>query len=85
MVAKNTGEWMGDCTGQGQDLRRTVDIGKSAHNGFADLIVTSSTIVLKNFKSGEECLSKTRDLKKTQITLSYDGKHYVMPDELKGY
>ncbi|WP_232252140.1 hypothetical protein [Pseudomonas frederiksbergensis] len=85
VVAKNTGEWMGDCSGQGQDIRRTVDIGKSTHNGFADLIVTSSTTVLKNFKSGEECLSKTSDLKKTQITLSYDGKHYVVPEELKGY
>jgi len=85
VVAKNTGEWMGDCTGQGQDIRRTVDIGKSTHNGFSDLVVTSSTTVLKNFKSGKECLSKTSELKKTQVTLSYDGKHYAVPEELKGY
>ncbi|MDI3275708.1 hypothetical protein [Pseudomonas sp. AL03] len=49
------------------------------------MIVTSSTTVLKSFKSGEDCLSKTSDLKKTQITLSYDGKHYGVPEELKGY
>lgn len=85
VVSKNTGEWMGNCTGQGADIRRTVDIGKSSHNGFADLIVTTSTTVMKSVKSGEECGDKTTDLKKIQITLSYDGKQYVIPEELKGY
>lgn len=84
ILAKNSGEW-GNCTGQGKDIRRVVNIGKSTHNGFADLIITTSTTVMKSFKSGEECVSKNTDLKKTRITLSYDGKQYVVPEELKGY
>lgn len=84
VVSKNSGEW-GNCTGQGKDIRRTVNIGKSTHNGFADLIITTSTTVMKSFKSGEECISKNTDLKKILITLSYDGKQYVVPEELKGY
>lgn len=84
VVAKNSGEW-GNCTGQGQEIRRTVDIGKSTHNGYADLIITSRVTVTKSFKFGEECVDKTTELKKTQLTLSYDGTQYVIPEALKGY
>ncbi|MET1067044.1 MAG: hypothetical protein ABWY28_03445 [Pseudomonas prosekii] len=85
VVARNAGEWMSDCEGQGTNTRRTVDIGKTSHNGLADLIVTSNTTVLSSYKKGEECLSKTTDLKKTRTTLSYDGQQYVIPEALKGY
>ncbi|MBV4475060.1 PA3715 family protein [Pseudomonas botevensis] len=85
VVYKNNGEWMDDCEGEGQTIRRTVEIGPLSHNGFADLVVTSSGSALKTYASGKECLSKTTDLKKTQLTLTYDGKQYTVPEDLRGY
>jgi hypothetical protein len=85
VIFKNNGEWMSDCEGEGQKVRRTLEIGKTSHNGFADLIITSNRSALKTYKSGKECVSKTTDLGKTQITLKYDGKQYVVPEDLRGY
>lgn len=85
VVYKDNGEWMDDCVGESTKVRRTVEMASTSHNGFADLIVTSNASKLTTFKSGKECLSKTTDLKKTQITLSYDGTQYLIPEDLRGY
>lgn len=84
VIAMGRGEWDGNCAGQGDRTQRTVDIGKTMHNGFADLVVSSTVTETKNFVVGEKCESKSKKLKTTQVTLSYDGKQYVVPEALKG-
>ncbi|MBK5375544.1 hypothetical protein JFT81_12975 [Pseudomonas sp. TH43] len=85
VVFKNHGEFMSNCDGYTKTLRRTVDIGTSSHHGFADLLITTSGSKMKNTKSGSQCVSKTTDLKKTQVTLTYDGQQYIVPEDFRGY
>ncbi|WP_166222768.1 hypothetical protein [Pseudomonas atagonensis] len=85
VVFKNHGEFMSDCEGYMKKTRRTLEIGSTSHNGFADLIITTSGSKTKDTKAGSQCVSKTTDLKKTQITLTYDGQQYVVPEDFRGY
>ena len=85
VVAKSNGEFMNDCEGYTKTIRRTVEIGPSSHHGLADLIVTTNGNKMKNTQSGKECLSKTTRLKQKQITLTYDGQQYIVPEDLRGY
>jgi hypothetical protein len=85
VVYKNNGEWLENCVGEGLQIRRTVEIGPVSHNGYSDLIVTSSGTAMKTVKAGKECVSQDSPLKKTQITLTYDGKQYTLPEDLRGY
>ncbi|MBV4484009.1 hypothetical protein HU727_000225 [Pseudomonas sp. SWRI153] len=85
VVYKNNGEFSGDCEGYLKQVRRTVEIAHSNHHGLADLIVTSRGSKMKNTQSGKQCLSKTTNLKTTQVTLIYDGQQYVVPENLRGY
>ena len=85
VVAKSNGEFMNDCEGYTKTIRRTVEIGPSSHHGLADLIVTTSGSKMKNTRSGSQCVSTNTDLKKKQITLTYDGQQYNVPEDLRGY
>ncbi|CAI8900386.1 ABC transporter substrate-binding protein [Pseudomonas sp. IT-347P] len=85
VVAKHNGEFINDCEGYTKTIRRTVEIGLSSHHGLADLIVTTNGSRMKNTQSGKECLSNTTRLKQKQITLTYDGQQYVVPEDLRGY
>lgn len=84
VISTSRGEWDGNCAGQGEETQRTVDIGKTMHNGFADLVVSSTVTETKNFVVGEKCESKSKKLKPSRVTLTYDGKQYVVPEALKG-
>ena len=85
VVYKNNGEFMSDCEGYTNEVRRSVEIGSSSHHGFADLIITTRASKMNDAKSGNECVSKTTHLKKTRITLTYDGQQYGVPEDLRGY
>lgn len=85
VVYKNNGEFMNDCEGYMKKVRRAVDIGQSSHHGFADLIITTSASKMNNTRSGNQCVSKTTHLKKTRITLTYDGQQYGVPEDFRGY
>lgn len=85
VIRKEFGEGTDECVNEDTRIRRTVEIGPASHHGFADLIVSSSGSVYKSFMSGKACVSKNIELKKTQITLIYDGQQYVVPEELRGY
>ncbi|MFJ4194844.1 hypothetical protein [Pseudomonas sp. NPDC089534] len=85
VVYKNSGEWMANCEGEGKTLRRTLEVGPQTHHGFSDLIVTTKGTQLKTVKSGQACVSSTTELAATQITLSYDGRQYTVPEDLRGY
>lgn len=84
VISTSRGEWDGNCAGEGERTQRTVEIGNTTHNGFADLVVSSAVTVNKNFLVGEECKDTSSRLKTTQVTLTYDGKQYVVPEALKG-
>jgi hypothetical protein len=84
VVSMGRGEWDGNCAGQGDKTQRTVDIGKTLHNGFADLVVSSTVTVTENVVVGGKCKSTSKTLKTTRINLNYDGKNYVVPEALKG-
>ncbi|MGZ9666851.1 PA3715 family protein [Pseudomonas sp. GNP014] len=85
VVYKNNGEFTNDCEGYTREIRRTLDIGPSSHHGFADLIVTTRGTKMKNTRSASQCVSKTTHLKSQQITLTYDGQQYIVPEDLRGY
>lgn len=85
VVRKDFGEGTGECETKDTRIRRTIDIGPSSHDGFADLIVSSSGSVMKSFKSGKQCVSTTTQLKNTQVILTYDGQQYTVPEDLRGY
>lgn len=85
VVRKDFGEGTGECDTKDTRIRRTIDIGRSSHDGFADLIVSSSGSVMKSFKSGKQCVSTTTPLKNTQVILTYDGQQYTVPEDLRGY
>ncbi|MHC8325371.1 PA3715 family protein [Pseudomonas sp. LB1P83] len=84
VISTSRGEWDGNCAGEGERTQRTVDIGNTTHNGFADLNVSSTVTVTTNFLVGEECKDTSSKLKTTRVTLNYDGKKYVVPEALKG-
>lgn len=85
VVYKHHGEFTSKCEGYNRKIRRTVEIGPAMHHGFADLIVTTSGSKMKNTQSGNQCVSKTTELKKKQVTLTYDGQQYAVPEDLRGY
>ncbi|WP_415759464.1 hypothetical protein [Pseudomonas sp. LT1P18] len=84
VISTSRGEWDGNCAGEGERTQRTVDIGNTTHNGFADLVVSSTVTETKNFLVGDECKDTSRKLKTTRVTLNYDGKQYVVPEALRG-
>ena len=67
---------------------RTISIGKTFANGYADLVVSSGTIVgEKNFytrDSKSECIEEVEKKKTTfnRYILHFDGKKYVVPKKL---
>jgi hypothetical protein len=85
VVSKNNGEFVNDCEGYTKKVRRTLEIAPTSHNGFADLIVTTSGSKMKNTRSGSQCVSTNTELKRKQITLTYDGQQYNVPEDLRGY
>jgi len=85
VVSKNHGELTNGCEGYTRKIRRTLEVGPSSHQGFADLIVTTSGTKTKTTRSGNQCITTTTDLKKKQITLTYDGQQYSVPEDLRGY
>jgi hypothetical protein len=84
VMSTGRGEWDGNCAGQGERTERTVDIGNTLHNGFADLVVSSTVTETQRFLMGEECQDKAKKLKTTRVILNYDGKQYVVPEALRG-
>lgn len=85
VVAKSSGEFVNDCQGDLKKIRRSVEVGPASHHGLADLIVTTRGSKTKNTRSGQACVSNTTPLKQTQITLTYDGAQYVVPEDFRGY
>jgi hypothetical protein len=78
------GEWDGNCAGELYQHTRTLEIGKTRSQGYADLIVKTVTSRTVGKGEGAACKSTTLTDKPVLTTLRYDGKHYVLPQGFKG-
>jgi hypothetical protein len=81
---RSGGEWDGNCAGDFDGARRTLAMDRATQNGYADIVVTetasSSTSTVD--KDGQ-CNEKDHPVKKRDYRLSYDGKSYPVPKDLK--
>lgn len=83
-VNDNHGEWDTNCAGTFDETSRTLSMQSTAHNGYADILVseTSSTTVASVAANGE-CVEKRDGPKETAMRLTYNGREYAVPDDLK--
>lgn len=79
-----SGEWDGQCAGEGTQTTRTLEIAKTRSHGYADLIVRSVSVSTQSEKVGEACRSTSVTAKPVLITLHYDGQRYVLPNGYSG-
>ena len=79
------GEWDTDCKGEFSKYKTTLAMTSNAHQGFFDIRVTKNAEDSKAdyVKNGSDCDETILKREKTQHTLMYDGKQYVVPDALK--
>ncbi|WP_174803703.1 hypothetical protein [Martelella limonii] len=85
-VEQAKGETLGDCEGYADDRKRTIAIGKDIHSGFYDLVVTTVTSLTEmKFDESETCIDVYTEVNKTRQALSYDGAHYAIPSDMRGY
>lgn len=81
---KSGGEWDGNCAGSFSDTSRAVSVGPEGKSGYAKLVVSEKTITTTNTPTRNDCASKARTAKGANVTLEYDGSHYVVPKALTG-
>lgn len=84
IVESNGGEWDTQCEGEFYETRRTVQIAGTHSHGYADLIVKTVSSGSRNIRQGEDCDSTSSTEKPVMTTLRYDGKQYVVPEEMQG-
>jgi hypothetical protein len=83
VVYRYSGESGGDCAGNYTDVKRTVAIAPTRSNGFADLLVTTSTTEIESHPVGDDCQEVSTKPVVTQTLLRFDGKTYPVPDDLR--
>ena len=85
-VERMSGEWDTNCAGDFTQRKSVLAMTKEQHEGFFDIRVSQSsersTAVLTGKGQGD-CKETTEKAVKTQETLRYDGKQYVVPSKLK--
>ncbi|MFJ2320082.1 hypothetical protein [Pseudomonas sp. NPDC087817] len=84
VVYRFSGEWDGNCAGDRGTTVRTIEMGKTSSHGFADLILKSVTTGLTGEGPPDTCEIKTTHYKPELTTLRYDGKSYVLPNDVQG-
>jgi hypothetical protein len=83
VVSRSQGEWDTNCAGNFTATERTVSIASTHSNGFADLVVTSTTTENESKLVDGECRETARPPSVSQATLRFDGRSYVVPNELR--
>ncbi|MGY4494911.1 PA3715 family protein [Pseudomonas sp. TE3610] len=77
VMEDQTGEWdMTNCTGEGAEHHRTVEIGKGVSHGFADLIVRTQTVRMSAVGQPDACDIKSTPEPVEVTTLHYNGSMY---------
>jgi len=79
------GEWDTDCKGEFSTYKTVLAMTNDGHNGFFDIRVTKNAEDSKAdyVPNGSDCKETILKREKTQHTLVYNGKEYVVPDALK--
>ncbi|WP_438754110.1 hypothetical protein [Pararhizobium sp. O133] len=83
-VSDNHGEWDTNCAGTFDESSRTLSMQPTVHHGYADILVseTSSTTVASVAANGE-CVEQRNGPKKTTLLLTYDGREYTVPENIR--
>ncbi|HGM5488871.1 TPA: hypothetical protein ACKP1B_000454 [Serratia fonticola] len=78
-----SGEWDGQCTGDFNETKRVLALGKLAHNDMQDLEIQTLETHRQARKKGEDCLQNSKVVAKTRVQLKFDGQAYpVAQDKL---
>ncbi|NDO80472.1 hypothetical protein CJP72_06695 [Citrobacter sp. NCU1] len=81
-LTANSGEWDGNCAGEFNDTKRILAIDASSHKGYADIRVSEKSVKsIASVDAKGECTAKDT-LGKANWTLRYDGKQYIVPQQL---
>lgn len=83
-VEKERGEWDTNCAGEFESVRRTVAIDPKRDHGYAGLRVNSVTERRRNVAKGKDCADVPGKTEKRSARLTYDGRRYAVPEELRG-
>lgn len=82
-VSQSQGEWDTNCAGEFSQTQRSIAVGKTRSNGYADLVVTSVSNQRVTRMVGDECTETATRPELSRFTLRYDGKAYVVPAALQ--
>ncbi|WP_260258647.1 hypothetical protein [Vibrio intestinalis] len=83
-VQKFAGEWDTHCEGKSGEDKRIIIIQKQSNQGYANLLVKTTTTKWQTLLTGDECSDVVTNTDKQQITLKYDGHAYPVPKAMQG-
>ncbi len=84
VVARFGGEWDTRCAGEFHQLSRTVEIGPTPAQGFAELRVHErSAAILNREDAAGECVEERRNLPEQRYLLRPQGRHYPLPKTIE--
>jgi hypothetical protein len=87
MAISFTKNWP-SCTNETREATRTVSIAKEISRGYFDHLVRESLVDAREhegLKPGDDCISSIEHKETKTYTLRFDGKHYVIPKEMREF
>lgn len=82
IVDQRGGEWDGNCEGEFYATTRTLAMAPQAHNGVADIIVsTRAETTIAQDRNGR-CTDTVTDTSESADRLIFDGKQYTVPEAM---
>lgn len=84
VVAKEQGEWDGNCHGIMRTTTRTLSMGNNATHDVTDILVEEEVSVRRYTSNARaECREQTDHQPVRRLRVKFDGTRYVIPDEMK--
>ncbi|MGK6317011.1 hypothetical protein [Neorhizobium sp. DT-125] len=84
VVISSGGEWDGNCAGTFDRKTRTLAMGKTGRNGYADIVVTEKASSSTTAVDGKgECGERSHKSNAASTRVVYDGKRYSVPEAMK--
>lgn len=77
-----SGEWDTNCSGNFTEQLRTIDMAKSVHNGYADLIINSTVKSWNTKLIKDDCNEKDKPIVTEKTRSQFDGTRYALPNSL---
>lgn len=83
-VSDNHGEWDTNCAGTFDESSRTLSMQPTTHHGYADILVSEmSSGTVASVAANGECVEKRDGPKESILLLTYDGKEYSVPENIR--